>query len=168
MFEYATIDRKVRPNHLKEYILKHHEALSQKEVNEYIKDIWIDTEFPEVNTLTWDWLMTQYKPTHKLKKPITIYRGTSPFNKRMWSWTTNRGVAEYFAHRNYGFLREAIQATNPDVPVPSAYVLKGTIDPEGILFCTNARQEKEVVINGKNHWIKFPKQIQTVNKALWD
>jgi len=164
-FQYWKIDKQFRPNHLKEYI-SNNPGLSQKDINEYIETIWTGTEFPETNIETWDWLFSYYQPAHNLTDPITVYRGTSPFNKRMWSWTTDKSVALWFAKRNYGFLDLAFKGTKQTVKSPPALLLKGVIHPKGILFTSNDREESEVIISGQNHWLEMPEVIQQVNTLL--
>lgn len=70
-------------------------------------------------------------------EPITVYRGVRMSRKRLWirglSWTTNPGIAAWFATR---FAK----------PEDDPAVYSVTVDPSAVFFMTNERSEEEAVI----------------------
>lgn len=66
------------------------------------------------------------------EKTVTIYRGVKVNNYRGLSWTTDKGIAEWFARR-FGHDGD------------KCYVFTGTINKKDIFALFSSRNEKEVV-----------------------
>ena len=164
---WGMIERKNRPNVLLSYLSEH--SVEQENKNQLIRDIWVDTEFPEVNKSVWDRLLKMYKPvTKNTAGELKIYRGHTPINSRAWSWTTDKDKAIWFAKRNYEFMCIAFEETQGMKCHMPSYVMSGIIKKKHILFEYNGRKESEVVIAGwrKNIWAEQPTIIQEVRECL--
>ena len=70
--------------------------------------------------------------------PVTVYRGCPRNRVRSLSWSLCREVAEKFARGHRG------------IPVPDAVIATATIRGRDILFATDARDEREVLVDYRN------------------
>ncbi len=120
--------------------------LSKEDFNRYLKDIWINTEFPNADVnVTPTMSLRLFKKSDKkmlmtsdelsclkqLPDEVTIYRGTySKDNYNALSWTDNYDTAKWFAKRFDGNI-----------------IIKSTINKEDIFACFKCRNENELIIN---------------------
>jgi hypothetical protein len=77
---------------------------------------------------------------------IAVYRGCSRRRTRSISWTTNRAVAERFAHGHRG------------IPVPDAVIAEALVPKASILAVDSSRGEMEVLLD----LVKLPKRLRLV------
>lgn len=126
--------------------------LSKADFSELLADAWISSENPNNDpNLSKSKLISmfknadpavlmdesEYKELQTLDDPVTVYRGVTSHNAkniRALSWTLDRGVAEWFAHR-----------FNEDGTVYEAQINK-----EHILALFNGRNESEVIVDPKH------------------
>lgn len=122
------------------------EYLSKEDYNYYLKDIWIDTEFPNADkNVTPTMSLNLFKHSDKnllmsddeleyikhLPNEVTIYRGTySKSNYNALSWTDDYKTAEWFARRFEGNI-----------------IVKSSINKNDILACFNGRNENELIVD---------------------
>lgn len=123
------------------------DCLSEQTYNDYLKNIWILTEFPNADkNVTINELLELFKNSNKnllmntkekmklklLPDEVTIYRGTHKKNNfKALSWTEDYEQALWFAKRfdNNG------------------YVLQATIKKEDVLAYFEERNEKELIVD---------------------
>lgn len=121
--------------------------ISKKEYNHNLKDIWLDTEFPNAdkNVSVKDSLQLFKKSDPKLlmtleerqyledlPDKVTIYRGThDEKNSKALSWTTDYERAKWFATRFH----------------EDGFVLTATINKKDIVAFFNARNENELIVD---------------------
>ena len=74
------------------------------------------------------------KPAERPAEPLTLYRGSVPERKALWSWTDNREVAARYASGNY-YRR------------PSGILWVATVDPWRLLARNTDRSEYEYVVD---------------------
>lgn len=130
------------------YLIK--DKLSERDFNEYLKEIWITTEFPNadknvsVNNLLDTFMKinpnlimnkSELNKYNSLPNKITIYRGThNKNNYKALSWTLDYEQALWFANR---FDKDG-------------YVLEAKVNKSDIIAFFNERNENEVIVNFKN------------------
>jgi hypothetical protein len=120
--------------------------LTRKHYTELLYDIWTDVEFPhqkrreEIIEMFDDADLSILRDGDKqgfdaLPETVTVYRGLQgkKARPRALSWTTDLKVAKWFANR---FKHEG-------------KVYQATINKQDIYYYTNAREEKECVVNPK-------------------
>ncbi len=122
---------------------------SQEDFSKFLSDAWIMCEAPNGDpNFTQKQLIALFKkadPKHlmteddymafqELDDRLTIYRGVTSHNAnrvKALSWTTNREIAEWFAHR---FNEDGV-------------VYEAEIEKEHIFAYFNSRNESEVIVN---------------------
>jgi len=134
-----------------EYMLKHISDIPLNEWWELLHAVWTSVEnlwqYKSVLPIlfrgrqtTITEMMTDEddrKTFDALPDTLDIYRGCQWRNRRGWSWTTERKVAEFFARR---FLKNGSKGR----------IVTALVRKQNVLFYTNCRQEREVVINPIN------------------
>ena len=143
------------------YLCANSLILDVETFTKYLKDVWIQTEFPNADKdVSTKELIKLFERADKkllmddeelnfynqLPNVVTIYRGTyRSANSKALSWTTDYDIAHWFATR---FDDEG-------------YILQAKINKKDIFAFFNNRNEKEVVINyNKIKYLSFEKVMK--------
>ena len=131
------------------FLLENYLLLNSSEFTKHLRNVWIDTEFPNADkNVSINKIIKMFQTANKidlmddeeldlynkLPEEVTIYRGThDSANSNALSWTLDYDIARWFATRfdNDG------------------YVLKANINKKDIFAFFNSRRENEIVINYK-------------------
>jgi hypothetical protein len=121
-------------------------SISREVLTATIAGIWSGAEYPltALGQQTWRELFDEagYTVDGKLTdRPVGVtrlYRGSVPTLRRRWSWTTDRALAERFAH---GYEHGGFLGRMPG----TVYVLD--CPPTSLLCAINDRQESEYVVD---------------------
>ena len=129
------------------YFYMNSNNLNKKDYNDILKNIWINTEFPNadknisVNNLLklfkksdTKFLMSEEERTffNSLPDKVKIYRGTHDANNyRALSWTNDYETALWFAKRFHS----------------DGYILQAIVDKKDIIAFFNDRNEHELIID---------------------
>lgn len=121
-------------------ILETNPNWTDSEYDSFVETFWEHSNHTSTHWEAWADILENYYPkarkSPKPTEPITIYRGATSPNG--FSWTTDFDIARKFAMRNCDpyFSPDGRQST----------IWQATIDPIGIMFMTDGRHEKEVVV----------------------
>lgn len=123
-----------RPGLLYDITMNHH--IPQQTLNEWIRWIWCDTEFPHEWKYEWEELWNCYNDPHNSKlcnrlfqTERILYRGG---NRQGQSWTFSKDIAKFFQSRGFG----------PEV----RRLHTRTVSRHEVLAVFNDRREQEVVL----------------------
>jgi len=131
------------------YLYSNQNNMNLNKFTEYLRDVWIDTEFPNADkNVSVSEVLKLFEKSdksklmdeeeleiyNKLPDVVTIYRGTYDSTKtKALSWTLDYDVAHWFATRFDD----------------NGYVLQAKINKKDIFAFFDSRGEKEVIINYK-------------------
>ncbi len=131
--------------YLPDFFLRACRYMSEKDMSEFLGEMWIMVEFPNTNNLkkllecftiaNKQFLMTaeEHKVYSELPENVTIFRGIQKGGKKKaMSWSLSRETAEWFANR---------------FNCEKGKVLEETVPKEAILAYFNRRNEKEVIVD---------------------
>lgn len=121
-------------------ILETNPDWTDAEFNDFVECFWEHSNYTSYHWETWSVILENYYPkARKFKQPkksIRVYRGATSPNG--FSWTTDFEIARKFAIRN----SDSFFSGNSD----KSTIWQATVEPRGVLFTTNGRGEKEVVV----------------------
>lgn len=121
-------------------ILETNPKWCDSEFNHFVECFWDMSNYTSHHWETWSKILVNHYPKARKftqpKRPWIIYRGgTSP---RGFSWTTSLKTAGFFATRN----SDPYFSDNCE----KSTIWRGIVAPQGVLFTSNGRGEKEVVV----------------------
>ena len=129
------IESQYRTEFLQKYLKINSSIQKKEEINNLIIDVWIATEFPSMQREIWDEIFDYFTPNashlHDLPSGLfKIYRGGDAYGR---SWTMCEKKAIWFSER--------FHENGDECQLHMREITRGDV-----LFYTNSRGEKEVVL----------------------